>query len=179
MAGMALSVCWLLDEEAERSVRDLWRRLEVAGVPSLLSHTHGRHVPHLTLAAVPRDDLDLGAVRRTLSALPSGDPLPLRFDALGVFPRSRCWLATAPSGEMIARQQRVARAVTASGARLHRHYLPGAWIPHLTLAPRLRLDDLGTVSARVNETLPLAATVRQAALVDTSVGRVEPLPLLL
>jgi hypothetical protein len=47
---MALSVCLLPDETGERAVRRLWHRLEGAGVPTLLSHTHGRHVPHLTLA---------------------------------------------------------------------------------------------------------------------------------
>ncbi len=37
---MALAVCLLLDARADAAVRGLWRRLEAAGVPTLLSHTH-------------------------------------------------------------------------------------------------------------------------------------------
>ena len=90
---MALAVCLLLDVRTEHAIRRLWERLEDAGVPTLLSHTHGRHVPHLTYASLR--SYDLGVVRDVLSELPARAPLELRFDAFGTFRRSRCWLAPA------------------------------------------------------------------------------------
>lgn len=169
---MTLSVCWLLDARAEHAVRALWRRLEEAGVGTLASHTHGRHVPHLTLAAL--QECDRAAVRGSLRS-DSWAPVELRFDALGAFPRARCWLAAAPSVRLLERHAAVVRAARTAGAVVHPHYLPGAWLPHLTLAPRLRLAQLPTVAERVNEVLPLPATLERLAVVDTATGEVEVL----
>lgn len=174
---MGLTVCWLPDDVADAVVRRLWDRLEQAGVPTLRSHTHGRHVPHLTLASLTFADAD--AVFAALSELAQGPTVQVRFDALGVFRRSRCWLAPAVSEQMLARQAAVVAAALATGAALHPHYRTGAWLPHLTLAPRLRLRDLATVAERTNEVLPLAARLPAAALVHTSTGEVRPLPHLL
>lgn len=171
---MALAVCLLLDDRSASDVRSLWRRLEAAGVPSLLTHTHGRHVPHVTYASLLEYDVD--AVREALAVLPVAAPLPLFFDALGSFRRSRCWLAPAASADLAARQQVVVAAVAPTGAVLHRHYRPGVWTPHLTLAPRLRLADLHSVAALVYDVLPLEATATRAALIDTSTGTHFPLP---
>jgi len=170
---VTLTVCLLLDERADAAVRGLWRRLEEAGVPTLLTHTHGHHVPHLTWAALRTYDLD--AVREALGALPEQPPLDLHLDAFGAFRRSRCWLAPAVTPELVARQAAVVEAVTATDADLHRHYAPGSWVPHLTLAPRLHLSDLATVAALVYDVLPIAATGVSTALIDTSTGARHPL----
>ena len=55
---MALAVCLLFDSRTENALRSLWRRLEEVGVPTLLSHTHGRHVPHLSLVVLREWDID-------------------------------------------------------------------------------------------------------------------------
>lgn len=171
---MSLSVCLLLDDRSDRSVRQLWRRLEDAGLTTLLTHTHGRHVPHLTLASLLSYDLE--AVRAALTALPAQGPTGLQLDALGMFRRSRCWLGPAASGELVGRQEVVVAAVEATGAQLHRNYRPGSWMPHLTLAPRLHIDDLPVVARHTFEVLPLTATLTRAALIDTSTGALHPLP---
>ena len=54
----SLSVCLLLDDAAARAVRRLWRQLAEDGVPSLATYTHGRHVPHLTLASLGPCDVE-------------------------------------------------------------------------------------------------------------------------
>ncbi len=171
---MALSVCLLLDPRADAAVRGLWRRLEAAGVPTLLSHTHGRHVPHLTLASLR--DGDVRTVRSALAPLPTGGPLEVMFEALGSFRRSRCWLAPTVTQELVSRQQQVAGALDAAGTELHHHYRPGRWVPHLTVAPRLHLRELTTVAAHVYDVLPLAAALDRAAIIDTSTGEQHPLP---
>jgi 2'-5' RNA ligase superfamily len=171
---VSLAVCLLLDDHGDAVVRSLWRRLEDAGVPSLLTHTHGLHVPHLTWAALRSYDVE--AVRAALGALPPQPPLPLYLDALGTFRRSRCWLAPAVTSPLVERQAAVVGAVTATGAELHRHYEPGSWVPHLTLAPRLHLGDLATVAKLVYDVLPVTAVGESSALIDTSTGRRHALP---
>ena len=171
---MALAVRLLLDERSESAVRALWRRLEAAGVPSMLTHTHGLHVPHLTYASLLSYDVE--AVGQALAELPACAPVRLYFDALGSFRRSRCWLAPAANAGLATQQSAVVAAVAPTGAVLHRHYEPGAWTPHLTLAPRLHLHDLPRVAGIVYDVLPLEATGTRAALIDTSTGARYPLP---
>ena len=171
---MALAVCLLLDESADATVRQVWSRLEAAGVPTLLSHTHGRHVPHLSYASLRSYDLDEVAAR--LAELPERPPMSLHLDAFGTFRRSRCWLAPALTSDLAERHAAVVSALTAAGADLHRNYRVGEWIPHITLAPRLHLRDLPTVAGIVYDVLPILATTPAAALVDTSTGRRYALP---
>jgi len=171
---MALAVCLLFDSRTETALRRLWARLEVAGIGTLATHTHGRHVSHLTYASLL--GYDLGAVRESLLALPEQAPLTLHLDALGTFRRSRCWLAPAVTSELVTRQATVLEAVLATGAELHHHYAPGRWLPHVSLAPRLHLGDLATVAAAVYDVLPITAPVTRAALIDTSTGSRVALP---
>jgi 2'-5' RNA ligase len=165
---MSLAVCLLIDDPADAAIRELWRRLEAAGVPSLATHTHGRHVPHLTLAALRT--FSIPDVQRALAGLEAAEPRVLHLDALGAFRRSRCWLAPAASADLVARQEAVVEAAAGTGAELHRHYRPGVWVPHLTLAPRLHTTDLPAVARIVYDVLPLTAPVSRATLIDTSTG---------
>jgi 2'-5' RNA ligase len=166
--SMTLSVCLMLDTSAQRAVHQLWQRLEDAGIPTLLSHTHGRHLPHLTLTSLRTWDPE--AVEDELAQLPTPSPLVVHFDALGMFRRSRCWLVPAPTDELLRHQRAVFEAARRSGADNHKHYVPGRWVPHLTLAPRLHLADLPTVAGRVYDVLPLEATLSTITLIDTSTG---------
>ena len=137
---MALAVCLLFNRRSERAVRALWDRLEEQGVPSLRSHTHGRHLPHVSYVVLRR--WDQAAVTAALSDLACGEPVELNFDGIGLFRRGRTWLVAGVTADFVTRQQRVVDAVSASGAELHKHYLPGVWLPHCSLAPR----DPGSVA---------------------------------
>lgn len=173
---MALAVCLLLDARTELTLRRLWQRLEDDGVPTLLTHTHGRHVPHLSYAVLRSFDLD--RVREALHLLPDEQPMTLHFDAIGMFRRSRTWLVPAVTSDIARRQERVVEAVESTGADLHHHYEPGVWVPHCTLAPRTTLERLPRVAAAVFDVLPLVATLDRAVLIDTSTGEQHPLDVL-
>lgn len=147
------------------------------GLASLTSHTHGRHVPHLTLAAL--GDTPLSEAREAVAALPEARPERVLFQAFGSFPRSRCSLVPAISGDLLRRHERAVQALLAAEIPVHRHYLPGAWLPHLTVATRSPVEALPGVARRVYEILPLAAVIERAALVDTSSGEVHLLPRLI
>jgi 2'-5' RNA ligase len=170
---MALAVCWLFDRRSDRLLRNLWTRLEDLGVPTLQSHTHGRHVPHLSLAVLREWRPD--AVAKAVEALPDGGSVSLYFDALGTFRRGRAWLVPAVSADVLQRQERIVSAVTETGADLHRHYRPGLWVPHCTLAPRVPLTTLPILAAAVYDVLPLQTTADRAALIDSSTGQLWPL----
>ena len=83
--------------------------------------------------------------------------MDLSFDGIGLFRRGRTWLVAGVSADFVARQQRVVEAVTATGAELHKHYRPGTWLPHCSLAPRATLAQLPVVVAAVMDVLPLRA----------------------
>ncbi|HET7303971.1 MAG TPA: 2'-5' RNA ligase family protein [Segeticoccus sp.] len=171
---MALALCLLPDRQGERALRGLWDRLEQAGVPSLHSHTHGRHVPHLSYVVLRRWDDD--AVRAAVAELPAGEPVTLSFDGLGFFRRGRAWLVPTPAVDLLHRQRRALAAVIATGAEVHRHYEAGTWCPHCSLAPRVRLQAMPTLAAVVYDVLPLLVHFDRAAWVDTGTGERWPLP---
>jgi hypothetical protein len=166
---VALAVCLLFDRKSERAVRALWDRVEEQGVGSLRSHTHGRHVPHVSYAVLRR--WDHAAVTDALAGL-HGDPVEVSFDGVGLFRRGRTWLLAGVSADFVARQQRVVEVVTATGAELHKHYRPGIWLPHCSLAPRATLAQLPSVVAVVMDVLPLQARLDRAALVNSATGEV-------
>jgi 2'-5' RNA ligase len=154
-------------------MRALWDRVEEQGVPSLRSHTHGRHVPHVSYAVLRR--WDQAAVDDALAGLDAGEPVELSFDGVGLFRRGRTWLVAGVSADFVARQQRVVEAVTATGAELHKHYRPGVWLPHCSLAPRATLAQLPVVVGSVLDVLPMRARLDRAALVNSATGDVSPL----
>jgi 2'-5' RNA ligase superfamily len=170
---VALAVCLLFDRRSERAVRGLWDRLEQRGVASLQSHTHGRHVPHVSYAVLR--SWDQTAVTAALAELSEGPPLELSFDGVGLFRRGRTWLVAGVSADFVARQARVVDAVTATGAELHKHYRPGIWLPHCSLAPRVMLAHVPEVVHVVLDVLPLRARLDRAALVNSATGEISAL----
>ena len=170
---VALAVCLLFDRKSERAIRALWDQLESLGVPSLRSHTHGRHVPHLSYAVLRI--WDLASVTAALSGLDDGEPVDLTFDGIGLFRRGRVWLLSGIAADLAARQEHVAAAVAGTGADLHKHYLPGAWQPHCSVAPRAPLAQLPVLAAAIYDVLPLPARLDRAALINSATGELWPL----
>lgn len=133
-------------------------------------------MPHVSYAVLRSWDQE--AVTAALADLGDGAPVELSFDGVGLFRRGRTWLVAGVSADFVARQQRVVEAVTATGADLHKHYRPGIWLPHCSLAPRATLAQLPVVVAAVLDVLPLQVTLDRAALVNSATGEVSPLPAL-
>ncbi|WP_460935744.1 2'-5' RNA ligase family protein [Phycicoccus ginsengisoli] len=119
---------------------------------------------------------DVQRVLAAVTGLPAVEPLPLYFDGVAIFRRRRAALVAAPTPELLDRQSAVVAAGTATGADLHRHYLPGQWVPHASLATSVRRQDLGTAATAAFEILPLRAVADRVALVDSSTGQRWDLP---
>jgi 2'-5' RNA ligase len=174
MGRVALALCLLFDSRTDRLVRQLWQRLENQGVPTLLTHTHGRHHPHLSLAVLREWDLD--RVRSALQPLPDAGPCDVAVQGTVVFPRGRGALACSASANLAARQERVVDVLRASGAEMHRHYEHGRWVPHVSVATSASSSTLAVVVNTVSDVLPVTLVANQAALIDTSTGQQWLLP---
>jgi hypothetical protein len=170
---VALGVCLLFDGRSERALRNLWDRLEEKGVPTLRSHTHGHHHPHLSYVVLLEWDLE--SAWAAVENLADHDAFEVTFDALGAFRRGRASLMPAVPADLVARQQAVVEAVRATGALVHKHYEIGKWLPHSSVAPRVRAERLPVLAATTYDILPLTVMVNRAALIDSATGELWPL----
>jgi hypothetical protein len=151
-----------------------WSRLETAGVPTLATHTHRRHHPHLSYAVLRI--WDLARVQEALGALPPTEPFTMSFHGTLVFPRGRAALAPSITPDMGLRQCRIITALESTSVELHRNYQPGRWVPHVSVATRAPGPTVVTVVKAIADVLPLTVRVDRAALVDSATGQTWPLP---
>lgn len=171
---MALALCLLLDPVSDRLVRTLWRRLETEGIPTLLTHTHGQHVPHLSYAVLLAWEQE--AVRSAVDGLCDAGPVEVAVQGTVVFPRGRAALAGSTTAALATRQARAVEALRATGATIHRHYEPGHWMPHVSATTGVAGARLPSVVEAVSDRLPFTLRCDRAALIDTADGTMWDLP---
>src|SRR6478672_1842525 len=165
---MALALCLLLDPVSDRLVRTLWRRLETEGIPTLLTHTHGQHVPHLSYVVLLAWEQE--AVRSAVDGLCDAGPVEVAVQGTVIFPRGRAALAGSTTADLAARQARAVEALRATGATIHRHYEPGHWMPHVSATTGVAGARLPSVVEAVSDRLPFTLRCDRAALIDTTDG---------
>lgn len=141
---MTQSVELTLDEATDGAVRKLWTRLADAGLASEQRTTvSGSHRPHITLfagdAIAPKVDDALPEVFTHLA-------LPVRLGGLLAFgPRRGAVVLVrqvVPSRQLLDLQAEVAERC---GADPTGHFGAGRWTPHVTLARRVPVAQLGPV----------------------------------
>ena len=171
-----LSIELTLDDATDASVRAEWRALEDAGIPSLVRNTSPSNRPHVTLFVAPAMRVeDLTAVRDAVSSL----PLPLTLGATLLFGGHR-------RGYVLARQVVVTSALLELHRRVHESATPlaesvvdlsrpDAWTPHVTLARRLRPDDVGPALAAVGAAALPTGSAPTARLWDGVAKTITPL----
>ncbi|MEV7242964.1 2'-5' RNA ligase family protein [Streptomyces sp. NPDC093248] len=165
----------LLDEAAELAVREAWRRLADAGLPSQARHRSPTNSPHLTLAACP----ELTApIRWELAEVAAALPLPVRFTGLIRFERPTSVLAWALDldAALAGLHRRVWDAVASDSPpeALNPFHAPARWSPHVTLG-RTRRPGAFT-GRRVPELLPtppLSVQLITLRSYDTETGGLE------
>jgi len=169
---MALALCLLFDSRTDRLVRELWERLEARGIRTLLTHTHGRHHPHLSYAVLRA--WDEGAIRAAVAELPDRSAIDISVQGSVVFPRGRVSLACSVGAALATRQERAVGALGSTGADLHRHYEAGRWVPHVSIATGASAEQLPVITAAVSDVLPLTLHADRAALIDSGTGQLWP-----
>ncbi|MGW7264533.1 2'-5' RNA ligase family protein [Streptomyces sp. NPDC054842] len=167
----------LLDESAELAVREAWRRLADAGLPSQARHSSPTNSPHLTLAACP----ELTApIRWELAEVAAALPLPVRFAGVVRFERPTSVLAWALDCDsaLAGLHRRVWEAVASDSPpeTLNPFHAPGRWSPHITLGRTRRAGAFA--DRRVPELLPappLSAQFTTLRSFDTRTGTLQVL----
>jgi 2'-5' RNA ligase len=156
-----------LDEESAAVVRTLWRRLAAAPIGAAPHGAQAR--PHVTLAVA--DGIDLAAAERLVADFArSMQPLPVAFSSLGAFATDPAVLFLAPvvTAELLRAHEQLQARIAAVADRPWPYYLPGAWVPHCTLAEQFPRANLGLAVAAAAEAiaLPLAGTLDRVGIVE-------------
>ncbi|MFG2309168.1 2'-5' RNA ligase family protein [Streptomyces sp. NPDC048566] len=167
----------LLDEAADLSVREAWRRLADAGLPSQARHRSPTNSPHLTLATCP----ELTApIRWELAGVAAALPLPVRFTGVVRFEGPSSVLAWGldldPALARVHRRVWEAVASDSPPGALNPLHAPGRWSPHVTLGRSRRAGALA--GRRVPGLLPApppSARLTVLRSYDTETGALEVL----
>ncbi|MEV4788203.1 2'-5' RNA ligase family protein [Streptomyces tuirus] len=167
----------LLDETADQAVREAWRRLADAGLPSQARHRSPTNSPHVTLAVCP----ELTApIRWELAEVAATLPLPVRCTGVVRFERPTTVLAWALDlDSALARLHRRVWDAVASDSppgTLNPFHEPGRWAPHITLGRTRRAGAFA--DRRIPELLPappLSIQLTTLRSYDTSTGSLEVL----
>lgn len=170
---MAHSVEAFFDHDADEAVRELWARLDRAGVPSPATRGHGRHRPHVTLAVagtIAQRTRDALRADLALLSLPR-----LWLYTLGTFPTEQngLFLGAVVDTELLAVHSATHDVLAGRVKQPWAHYLPGAWVPHCTLAQDITPAELAAGFARLHPVTPIGATVTEVGITDTRTGEVE------
>lgn len=163
------------DGEADGQVRALWRRLESGGVPSMASKSHRKHRPHLSFAVAGTIPPGTRKALRTDLALLAVPNLWLY--TLGTFPNAEniLFLGAVTDAELLAVHSAVHDTLAGKVKQPSAAYLPGAWIPHCTLAMGIEPDQLTAGIAALHPIEPIKATITEIGIVDTQTGEVDTL----
>jgi 2'-5' RNA ligase len=153
------SVELLLDATSEAAVLGEWARLAEAGLPTeqrvVPSPTHR---PHVTLWAGPVIAAEVDAGLPTLVA---GLELPLLLGSVLVFGPRRGHVVlvrqVVASAALLELQTQVAERC---GTEPDSHFAAGRWSPHVTLARRVPVEQLGAVVTTLEAVPDLLATSR-------------------
>lgn len=173
--GMAHALVLFFDDKADARVRSLWRRLESAGVPSLATKSHRKHRPHLSFAVagtIPASTRK--ALRADLSLLVVPN---LWLYTLGTFPNPEniLFLGAVTDAELLAVHSAVHDILAGKVKQPSAAYLPGAWIPHCTLAMGIEPGQLTAGVAALHPIDPIKAAITEIGIVDTQTGEVDTL----
>ena len=159
------------DDKTSDSVRALWAELEECGVPSLLSHTHGLHVPHVSLTVA--ENLPVAETLAAVGPVPTRR-IPLLVESVGVFPEGALILAVVMNDSLVVEQHRVHRAVRNLAENPWEHFDPGTWTPHITCALSLGADQLRAAVPIVLARLPIRGWLDRGGVEDGTTGEQWP-----
>lgn len=143
---MVHSIELLLDSETESAVREQWRLLAEARLPSEhRGDSEAQRRPHVSIIACEQIPADTAASLSPL--LNSMLPMPIVIGAPMIFgtangsrPALLLVRQLVPSEALLRLQQDV---VAACPPAVDNHFAAGHWVPHLTLGRRFRPEQIG------------------------------------
>jgi len=161
------------DDAASGAVRAIWERLAERGLPSLATHTHRLHRPHVSL--VVAEDLPVAATLAAVGVVPAR-PIPLSIVSAGIFPGGVLYLTCVVTPELLAEQRRVRDLVMPLARDPWPYFEPGGWTPHLTSALELTPAQVAEALPVVLGALPISGWHDLGGLEDGTTGERWPTP---
>ncbi len=169
---MAHALELFFDPINEAAIKATWGKLEAAGLPSLATHSHRKHRPHVTLVVAERiETARLQGARDRLSAI----HLDVTLYSPAVFQRSGVlYLSVVPTPALLRLHEEVHTALRGSLVEPWDLYSVGSWVPHCTLAQELTRAQLARGVDLLHDHPIVETHVTSAGLLDTKTGEVLP-----
>lgn len=130
---MPFAVEMFLDPESAEAVRGIWRDLAESGVAPWMHESGDR--PHVTLGVCDR--LDVAVCAEFLAAFAADHSAPkVLLVSIGIFATDPAVVFLAPvvTTDLLDLHARFHQRFSEVAGDQWAHYLPGAWVPHCTLA---------------------------------------------
>lgn len=127
---MGWAVILLPDERGDAAARRVWSAICRVGCGTMLFDGDNR--PHVSLTLLETQDGTLDAVAQKFAA--EAKPAEVTFASIGHFGEDVIFLSPEPSSALHAMNRALTAKLGPLAALADRHYLPGEWQPHLTVA---------------------------------------------
>ena len=155
------------DEVTSDAIHYLWNLLADHGVPSMATHTHKLHRPHVSLSVA--EHLPVRAALDAVAPVAS-QPIRLLIEAAGVFPGGVLYLAVVPNSELLDEQRRVHEALRPLAIEPWPHFEPGGWTPHITTGWALTDGQIAKALPTVLDCLPIEGWLDTGGIEDGTTG---------
>jgi 2'-5' RNA ligase len=150
----------LLDSGLEARIRAQWQALAAAGFSSLAAHTAPSNRPHITMVVRPSirwmTRAELTAVVSLPLQLEIGDPILFGEGERRVLARS-----VVPTPSLLDFHASLHTLIGGSADDAP-HTRPGEWVPHITLARRIRQADIPEALRLIDDARSSSSTVPTA-----------------
>jgi len=161
------------DEDASYAIKQLWEELSAHGIPTLATHTHQLHRPHVSLSVAEslpvQDALDLAGTVPTRR-------VRLLVESAGVFPTGHLFLACVAGQDLLAEQRRVHQSLIPVACNPWPHFAADEWTPHITTGWALRPSQIAAALPRVLDRLPIRGWLDHGGVEDGDTGQYWPCP---
>jgi len=171
---MPHGVVMSFEPAGDARIRAAWAALDAAGIESpAVSSTITGYRPHVSLAVFDEAAEMDGVLRDAVSGAIG---VPLRMGSFGVFPGPDAvvFFGVVVTHRLAAIQRSVYDVVAVHARGYWKHYEPGVWIPHCTLASRTK-DPARAYAALAPLDLPIDTACASIELVDIDTGEAKPL----
>ena len=169
--NFAVELCF--DERTDARIRELWERIEAAGLPSRLLEFG--HTPHVSLGVCA--ELDWRAFAPRLTEFAAREPrLHATLISLGTFANREgvVFLGLINTPELLALHARFDALFVAHAREPRDYYRPGRWVPHCTLSTALDSTQVAAaLRVCMDVVLPIQASFESIAVVENPSGVVH------
>ncbi len=155
------------DPDTERVVREIWADLGENGLPSAVSGAPHGHRPHLSF--IVADAMEVDQVLAEVGCFPAS-PIEVLIESLAVDKAGHLLLNITPTAELLREQARIHSLSVPFAERPWPHYVPGRWLPHMTLGRSLSPAELSLATELVTTRLPIQCLLATGGVEDGTTG---------